>query len=586
MGKLDQARKRWQEVKSGFQPTIRRVRGILGNGSGVVRVPNRPDLVYVRVNADASTIWQVPNDAVNDIDNLPVIVEKEPDGGLWRVVEVFRGQISYSGAGWDGVKLTPQHGDEHEWPPRQPGPDPVSIYTRALTDLRSEPTATYSLKVNVQPIRYNYDGLTKYFKGTTLDLSSYVPGSGIRQVATYLDVRMNTAYAIPGAPVTYSANADPPVPRLPWYAKPSGLVTLRQNQIEITESDFETVRLVVDDVGVAHNLTAPAAPTVNDDYSKGYSETSMWVFGSTIYVCTSPALGAANWVNVTEGGTSLPVVDTTSIVKGSVDDTKKARFEVDGLTTSTTRVLTVQDVDGTILVTGGSDVAVADGGTGASTAQAAIDALTAVSGATNEHVLTKDTATGNAIFKAAAGGGATLEFIEKSVLSVAAATMVLGGSTSIPGTYIALKLIADLRSAQSFFGTGDGLLMHFNNDTGNNYATSSSKIINGTSSLTTANLTAPALHLGEIEDASSFATLTFSPVEILIMDYAITTKNTSVKSETLLQGGSVSTSGPTWGGGQWRLTPRVAITKITLKTSSGSNLDAGCTAYLYGVKDS
>jgi len=51
--------------------------------------------------------------------------------------------------------------------------------------------------------------------------------------------------------------------------------------------------------------------------------------------------------------------------------------------------------------------AVLRGGTGQSTEQAAINALTAVAGATNEHVLTKDTATGNAIFKAAAGGGVT-----------------------------------------------------------------------------------------------------------------------------------------------------------------------------------
>lgn len=50
-------------------------------------------------------------------------------------------------------------------------------------------------------------------------------------------------------------------------------------------------------------------------------------------------------------------------------------------------------------------VPITQGGTGASTAQAAIDALTAVSGATNEYVLTKDTVTGNAIFKEAAGGG-------------------------------------------------------------------------------------------------------------------------------------------------------------------------------------
>jgi len=48
---------------------------------------------------------------------------------------------------------------------------------------------------------------------------------------------------------------------------------------------------------------------------------------------------------------------------------------------------------------GGADLAISNGGTGQSTAQDAIDALTQVSSATNEHVLTKDTATGNAVFK-------------------------------------------------------------------------------------------------------------------------------------------------------------------------------------------
>ena len=53
----------------------------------------------------------------------------------------------------------------------------------------------------------------------------------------------------------------------------------------------------------------------------------------------------------------------------------------------------------------GTDLAIANGGTGQSTAQAAIDALSAVAAATNEFVLTKDTGTGNATWKAAAGGG-------------------------------------------------------------------------------------------------------------------------------------------------------------------------------------
>lgn len=60
----------------------------------------------------------------------------------------------------------------------------------------------------------------------------------------------------------------------------------------------------------------------------------------------------------------LPVVDTTSIVSGSADATKQMRFEVDGLTTATTRVMTIPDrdiilVDRLGLITGGDDPFVA-----------------------------------------------------------------------------------------------------------------------------------------------------------------------------------------------------------------------------------
>jgi len=52
----------------------------------------------------------------------------------------------------------------------------------------------------------------------------------------------------------------------------------------------------------------------------------------------------------------------------------------------------------------GSAVGIAYGGTGASTAQGAINALTDVASATNGYVLTKDASTGNAVFKAAPAG--------------------------------------------------------------------------------------------------------------------------------------------------------------------------------------
>lgn len=45
------------------------------------------------------------------------------------------------------------------------------------------------------------------------------------------------------------------------------------------------------------------------------------------------------------GGDTLPVVDTTALVKGSVDDTKQFRIEVDGFTAGQTRVATPPDED-------------------------------------------------------------------------------------------------------------------------------------------------------------------------------------------------------------------------------------------------
>jgi hypothetical protein len=65
------------------------------------------------------------------------------------------------------------------------------------------------------------------------------------------------------------------------------------------------------------------------------------------YVWTATSTGGAgSWQAAS--GAALPVVDTTGIAKGSSDATKTVRFEVDGLTTGTTRALTVQDGNYTI----------------------------------------------------------------------------------------------------------------------------------------------------------------------------------------------------------------------------------------------
>lgn len=78
--------------------------------------------------------------------------------------------------------------------------------------------------------------------------------------------------------------------------------------------------------------------------------------GDTYYIYLPPAQGAAGSTLLNDGAGALswstngalPVSDATAIVKGSSDATKFLRFEVDGFTASTTRVITPPDADITI----------------------------------------------------------------------------------------------------------------------------------------------------------------------------------------------------------------------------------------------
>ena len=98
-------------------------------------------------------------------------------------------------------------------------------------------------------------------------------------------------------------------------------------------------------------LDAITAPTVDNDGTEFFGAGSRWVdvTNDKEYVCLDASTGAAVWTETTATATAgLPVTDTTGIAKGSVDATKIVRFEVDGLTTATTRVLTVPDSNQTI----------------------------------------------------------------------------------------------------------------------------------------------------------------------------------------------------------------------------------------------
>lgn len=73
------------------------------------------------------------------------------------------------------------------------------------------------------------------------------------------------------------------------------------------------------------------------------------------------------------GAVTVPDADFT--LTDDSDTTKQAQFQLSGISTATTRTLTLQDLNGTIYTTGGVDVSLADGGTGASLADPNADRI-------------------------------------------------------------------------------------------------------------------------------------------------------------------------------------------------------------------
>lgn len=105
--------------------------------------------------------------------------------------------------------------------------------------------------------------------------------------------------------------------------------------------------LLVDNIRQTFN---PGATVAGFNFGSVAADPSTPINGDAWYQSTANELRfRINGATVAfSAGASPPFTDTNALIKGSVDATKLLRFEVDGFTTATTRVLTPQNADYTI----------------------------------------------------------------------------------------------------------------------------------------------------------------------------------------------------------------------------------------------
>ena len=219
------------------------------------------------------------------------------------------------------------------------------------TTLRSNTTGTHNSAIGHATFRSNTIGTHNSAVGYVALYSNTtgIHNSAVGHAALYSNTIGNNNVALGGSAGRYHANGTT------LLTDPENSVYIGNNAKGKDNADNNSIVIGYTAVGLGANTVVLGNDNITTTALKGNVQLSGELNVNTHKItgvvnptsaqdAATKAYGDANW----GGGATLPVVDTTGIAKGSADATKIVRFEVDGLTTATTRALTVQDKNYTL----------------------------------------------------------------------------------------------------------------------------------------------------------------------------------------------------------------------------------------------
>jgi len=152
--------------------------------------------------------------------------------------------------------------------------------------------------------------------------------------------------------------------------------------------------------------------------------------------------------------------------------------------------------------------------------------------------------------------------------------------SSIPQTYTDLVLMASVRSPAA---SGDNLKMTINGSSSASYSTTllwGYGTSPGSNRTTTGGAHGAYILIPEI-NAANYTANTFSPLEVYIPNYTITT-NKQISFFEVAENNSTSLSAIQAGAGYIQIS--AAVTSITVTDYNSQNFVTGSSFYLYGIK--
>lgn len=253
-----------------------RFQAIMGDGTGAVSVPGKPNYVYVR-RVGRGLIEECLNNKAAVRDGLPVIAgysHESPE--ILQVLEVDWPSFSAPG----DYSYIQHHHEAHELHNANGGDDVVWVQSQQLMPLLVYPTDPASLFVNVFGGWYPWVGGWHYFESTlSATFAAHVPAlpAEARYVLVSIDGATETLQYTPGAtfPVFLPpADAENMVPAPPAGSIPIGAVYLVFGTTAIGWDELFDMRLFNQPVGgsvtpaphalldvTVHSDTATAAPS-------------------------------------------------------------------------------------------------------------------------------------------------------------------------------------------------------------------------------------------------------------------------------------------------------------------------------------